>query len=83
MIGNATKQTMICQRGPWIFVTFGQFFGWNANSIITMARFIESDEHTKDSASLTQMQEFLSEECKEEPLETFETFALRNFARIQ
>jgi nucleoside-diphosphate-sugar epimerase len=78
MIAKASKADVVCVKGPWVFVKFGQYFGWSAKTIIIMARFIERN-NMKESASLTQMQEFLKEETKDEPLETFEKFAIRNF----
>jgi hypothetical protein len=81
MIANATKRDVVCVKGPWVFVKFGQYFGWSAKSVITMARFIERT-NMKESGSLTQMQEFLKEEMKDEPLETFEKFAIRNFVTV-
>lgn len=81
MIANATKTDVVCMRGPWVFVKFGQHFGLSAKSVITMARFIKRN-NMKESGSLTQMQEFLKEEMKDEPLETFEKFAIRNFVTV-
>jgi hypothetical protein len=59
MIGKAKDQEMKCSKGPWIFLKFGQFFGWDANTIITMARFIDNGGFKENSANLTQMSDFL------------------------
>lgn len=78
-VSEACGETIRPAKGPWIFTTFGHWFGWEASSILIMAEYIDKYEFTEDMSSV-KMSEFLKEEIKTEPLETMAKFALRNFA---
>lgn len=79
-VSEARGERIRPAKGPWIFTTFGHWFGWEASSILTMAEYIDKYEFM-DDVSTVEMGEFLKEETKTEPLETMTKFALRNFAQ--
>ncbi|KAL3928664.1 MAG: hypothetical protein SGARI_004970 [Bacillariaceae sp.] len=80
-ITNTTGTTTKAYKGPWIFIKFGHWFGYEASSILTMGKRIET--HWKKEGYLTPLKhditEFLADEIKEEPLETVEAFVERSF----
>lgn len=82
-LSKATGDKIRAKKGPWIFTTFGHWFGWEASAILTMAEYIDTHGFVKD-LSLTDMADFLQEEIEAgEPLETMEIFARRHFGKGQ
>lgn len=80
-ITKATGETVTAVKGPWIFTTFGHFFGWEANTILCMSKYI--DANNLIGFDLDAMRNFLQEEIEEgEPLETIEDFAKRHFSSM-
>ena len=78
-LSNATGEETRATKGPWIFTTFGHWFGWEANSILFMAKYIDANDYV-DFSSVTNMQTFLQNEIETEPLETMESFCRRHFS---
>lgn len=79
-ISKATGETVTAVKGPWIFTAFGQWFGWEANTILCMAKYI--DVNNCNGFDLDAMRNFLQEEIEDgEPLETIENFAKRHFSK--
>lgn len=77
-ISEASGENVAALKGPWIFTTFGHYFGWDASTILTMAEYIDKHELV-DDIDPTVMRDFLQKEIEVEPLETVENFAKRHF----
>ena len=77
-ISKANNENITAVQGPWIFLTFGHYFGWEANSILTMSEYIDKHEFIND-INPTEVLTFLQEEIDIEPLETVKAFAKRHF----
>lgn len=80
-VGKAMGEPITAYKGPWIFLWFGHYFGFEASSILTMGQFIEKNWNKDFIKRSDRLSEFLDEEIKEEPLETVEAFAERNFGQ--
>jgi len=80
-ISKAKGETISAAKGPWIFTTFGHWFGWEANTILCMAKYIDAQRFPLDF-DIDGMRDFLEKEIRDdnEPLETMEKFAFRHFS---
>jgi nucleoside-diphosphate-sugar epimerase len=78
-VSNAKGEAIIAAKGPWIFTTFGHWFGWEASTVLSMAKYIDANEFV-EGLSITDMHDFLQNEIEAEPLETIESFARRHFS---
>mmetsp|Transcript_23488 Transcript_23488/g.27732 ORF Transcript_23488/g.27732 Transcript_23488/m.27732 type:complete len:329 (-) Transcript_23488:66-1052(-) len=80
-ISKATGNEVLPTKGPWIFTKFGHWFGWQASSILSMAKYIDAHGFV-DGINFNEMTDFLEEEIKAgEPLETVGMFAYRHFGK--
>ncbi len=78
-VSKAKGETIVAERGPWIFTTFGHWFGWEANSILCMAKYLNANKCT--GFEMDTLRNLLKEEIEAgEPLETIEKFAERHFS---
>ena len=78
VVSKAKGEDVSAIKAPWVFTTFGHWFGWEASSILHMANYLDENEFVLDESSLGETAAFLgSEEIKTEPLETIEMFANR------
>jgi NmrA-like family len=78
----ATGIPVQAYKGPASVVTMGQLMGYHNRTIAAMGEYIEA-EWTPEivKPTRTNLQEFLNDELKEEPLETLEAFVNRAFAK--
>jgi uncharacterized protein YbjT (DUF2867 family) len=76
-ISKAEGKFIKAAKGPWIFTTFGHYFGWEASTILTMAEYIDANELL--DMNFDTMLNLLKEEIDVEPLETIEKFTKRHF----
>ena len=80
-ISKTTGTLTKAYKGPWIFLKFGHWFGFEASTILTMGERIEN-HWTKDGYIQQQkhtISEYLKEEIEQEPLECVEAFVARKF----
>jgi hypothetical protein len=43
-ISKSEGKFMKAAKGPWIFTTFGHYFGWEASTVLSMAKYIDANE---------------------------------------
>lgn len=78
-VSNAKGEAISAAKGPWIFTTFGHWFGWEASTILSMAKYMDINEFV--DVSITDMHDFLQKkEIEIEPLETIQSFVCRHFS---